>query len=33
VRLRIPGMAGAMRMDAARGLRDGASALTVGWQY
>jgi hypothetical protein len=33
VRLRIPGMAGAMRIDAARGLRDGASALTVGWQY
>jgi outer membrane translocation and assembly module TamA len=33
VRLRIPGMAGALRIDGARGLRDGASAFTVGWQY
>lgn len=33
VRLRIPGMAGALRIDGAHGLRDGANALTFGWQY
>ena len=33
IRVRIPGMAGALRIDGARGLRDGASAFTVGWQY
>jgi len=33
IRVRIPGMAGALRIDAARGLRDGAGAFTVGWQY
>jgi hypothetical protein len=33
IRVRIPGMAGALRIDTARGLRDGASAFTAGWQY
>lgn len=33
VRLRIPGMAGALRIDGAHGLRDGANALTFGWQF
>jgi hypothetical protein len=33
IRLRIPGMAGALRIDGAHGLRDSANALTVGWQF
>ena len=33
IRLRIPGMAGALRIDGAHGLRDGANALTFGWQF
>jgi len=33
VRLRLPGMPGALRLDAAHGLRDGARALTFGWQF
>jgi len=33
IRLRIPGMAGALRIDGGHGLRDGANALTFGWQF
>jgi hypothetical protein len=33
LRLRIPGLAGALRIDGAHGLRDGANALTLGWQF
>jgi hypothetical protein len=33
LRLRIPGASGTLRVDAAHGLRDGADALTVGWQF
>ena len=33
LRLRIPGMPGALRIDGAHGLRDGAQALTFGWQF
>ena len=33
VRLRIPGMAGALRIDGAHGLSDGANALAFGWQF
>ena len=33
IRLRIPGVAGALRIDGGRGLRDGANALTLGWQF
>ena len=33
LRVRIPGVAGVLRVDAAHGVRDGADALTVGWQY
>jgi hypothetical protein len=33
VRLRAPGLAGTLRVDFARGLRDDAKALTVGWQF
>ena len=33
VRVKVPGAAGVMRIDVARGLRDGATALTVGWMY
>jgi outer membrane translocation and assembly module TamA len=33
VRLRIPGMPGALRIDGAHGVRDGAHALTFGWQF
>ena len=33
LRLRIPGAAGTLRVDVAHGMRDGADALTVGWQY
>jgi hypothetical protein len=32
VRLRIPGMPGALRIDGAHGLRNRAQALTFGWQ-
>ena len=31
LRVKIPGTAGVLRIDVARGLRDGAAALTVGW--
>ena len=31
--LGIPGAAGVLRVDIAHGLRDGADALTIGWQY
>jgi Peptidase C39 family len=31
VRIKIPGRDGVMRVDAARGLRDGTHAITVGW--
>jgi hypothetical protein len=33
LRLRAPGLTGTLRVDFARGLRDGARALTVGWQF
>jgi hypothetical protein len=33
LRLRIPGAAGVLRADLARGIRDGANALTLGWQF
>ena len=33
LRLRIPGADGVLRVDVAHGIRDGANALTVGWQY
>jgi hypothetical protein len=33
LRLRIPGLAGALRIDGAHGLRDGDNALTLGWQF
>jgi hypothetical protein len=33
IRLRIRGMAGALRIDGGRGLSDGANALTLGWQF
>jgi hypothetical protein len=32
VRVRVRGTDGALRLDFARGLRDGANAVTVGWQ-
>jgi predicted double-glycine peptidase len=32
-RIRIPGADGVLRVDVAHGIRDGANALTVGWQY
>jgi hypothetical protein len=32
VRLRLPGSDGTLRVDYARGLRDGAGAVTIGWQ-
>jgi hypothetical protein len=32
VRLRLPGREGTLRIDYARGLRDRADALTIGWQ-
>jgi hypothetical protein len=31
--LKVPGAEGAMRVDIARGIRDDADALTVGWQF
>lgn len=33
VRVRIPGAEGVLRVDIAHGVRDGADALTVGWQF
>jgi hypothetical protein len=33
LRIRIPGADGVLRVDVAHGIRDGANALTVGWQY
>ena len=32
VRLRLPGGEGTLRVDYAHGLRDGADAVTIGWQ-
>jgi len=32
LRLALPGAAGALRVDFARGLRDGRQALSAGWQ-
>ena len=31
VRIKVPGAAGVLRVDVARGLRDGATAVTLGW--
>jgi hypothetical protein len=31
VRVKIPGASGVLRVDVARGLRDGATAVTLGW--
>jgi hypothetical protein len=33
LRVKVPGSAGVLRVDVARGLRDGATALTVGWLF
>jgi outer membrane translocation and assembly module TamA len=33
LRIRIPGTPGVLRADVAHGLRDGANALTFGWQF
>jgi outer membrane translocation and assembly module TamA len=33
LRLRVPGRQGALRVDVGRGIRDGAHALTFGWQF
>ncbi len=33
VRVKIPGARGTLRADVGRGLRDGATAFTIGWQY
>ena len=33
LRIKIPGADGVLRVDAAHGMRDGANALTVGWQF
>jgi hypothetical protein len=33
LRLKVPAAAGTLRADVARGVRDGATAFTVGWQY
>jgi len=33
VRVRVPGSGGTLRADFAHGLRDGANAFTVSWQY
>jgi hypothetical protein len=33
LRVKLPGASGALRVDVAHGLRDGADALTLGWQY
>lgn len=32
LRVRLPGTQGALRLDAARGLRDGRTALSIAWQ-
>jgi outer membrane translocation and assembly module TamA len=33
LRVRIPGTAGVLRADLAHGVRDGANAVTLGWQF
>ena len=33
LRLRVPGRQGTLRIDYGRGIRDGADALTFGWQF
>ena len=33
LRLKVPGRQGILRVDFGRGIRDGADALTVGWQF
>jgi len=33
LRVRIPGTPGVLRADVAHGLRDGANAFSVGWQF
>jgi hypothetical protein len=33
LRLRVPGAAGVLRADIAHGVRDGAHAITFGWQF
>jgi hypothetical protein len=33
LRVRVPGSAGTLRADIGHGLRDGANAFTIGWQY
>jgi len=33
VRIKVPGAAGVLRVDVARGLRDGATAVTLGWLF
>jgi hypothetical protein len=33
LRIKVPGAAGTLRADVGRGLRDGATAFTIGWQY
>jgi hypothetical protein len=33
LRVRVPGSPGTLRVDVGHGLRDGAHAFTVGWQY
>jgi len=33
LRVSIPGAAGSLRVDLAHGLRDGANAMTFGWQF
>jgi hypothetical protein len=33
LRLKMPGQRGALRIDVGRGVRDGAHAVTLGWQY
>ena len=33
LRIKVPGAVGVLRIDAARGLRDGANGVSVGWQF
>jgi len=33
LRVKVPGQEGALRIDVGRGIRDGAHALTFGWQF
>jgi hypothetical protein len=33
LRIKVPGAAGLVRVDVARGLRDGATAVTIGWLF